>query len=90
VKANLQAIPKFQGQSANIQNIIKGLVKVLLIIDTKFENDGAIWFHNMMQPNLDVFYGQILTSSYVSPEVIDQKISCFTHIYSDLLKFSST
>ena len=50
------------------------MVKLLLILDTKYEDENAYWWFEIMQGNLEVFYGQVLTSSYLSPEVIDQKI----------------
>lgn len=65
-------------------------MRVLLILDTKFEDQNVVWFQQMMQENLSIFYGQVLSSSYLSSDVIDQKIECFTHIFNDLLKFSST
>lgn len=89
VKASLQAIPKFQGVGA-IKDVLKGIVRVLLILDAKFEDDNAAWFQQAMQGNLQIFYGQVLSSSYLSSEVIEQKVECFTYIYNDLLKFSST
>lgn len=70
--------------------IINGITKLLLILDTKYEEVNAYWFHNIMQENLSIFYTQILTSSYISSEIVDQKIMCFTCIYSNLLRYSST
>lgn len=74
-----------------MKKVIAGLVKMLLILDTKFEDLNAMWFQQkLMQSNLDVFFGQILTSSYISAEVIDEKVMCFALIYDNLMRFSST
>lgn len=73
-----------------MMDICNGITRLILILDAQFEDSNAIWFYQVMQENLEIFYGQVLTSSYLSPEVIDQKIMCFTLIYNDLLKFSST
>ena len=51
--------------------ILRGITRILLILDTKYENVNAYWFHDVMQENLQVFYGQVLTSSYIAAEVID-------------------
>ena len=66
------------------------MVRLLLILDTKYEEDNARWWVGAMSQNLDVFYNQILTSAYVSPEVIEEKIFCSTYLFNDLLNFSCT
>ena len=58
VKASLHAMPKFQGPSLDhVMKVVRGIVKLLLILDTKYEDANAIWFQEAMQPNLEVFYG---------------------------------
>lgn len=90
IKAPLEAIPKFLGSHDQMSKIMKGIVKLVLILDTKYEDVNAYWWFDIMRPNLDMFYNQILTSSYLNPTVLDQKVFCFTAIYNDLLHYSCT
>ena len=58
LKASLQAMPKFQGPSSeHVVKVVRGLVKILLILDTKYEDVNAIWFQEAMHQNLEIFYG---------------------------------
>ena len=50
---------------------MKGLVKLVLILDTKYEDVNAYWWFDLMRPNLDMLYSQILTSQYLNPSVLD-------------------
>ena len=68
--------------------VVSGITRLLLILDAMFEDDNLRWFASTNV--LAVFRGQILTSSYVAQEVIDEKIQCFTEIYGELVKYVST
>ena len=49
VKASLQAMPKFQGPSQeSVVKVIRGIIKILLILDAKYEDVNAIWFQDAM------------------------------------------
>lgn len=90
VKASLSALPRFQGSKDSQSKITHGLIRLLLLLDSYLREDQTQWFKDVMGPSLDILHGQILTSSYLSPEIIDQKITTFTLIFSNLAKYSTT
>jgi hypothetical protein len=77
-------MPKF---GTEIDTIIIGLAKLLLIMGLSFKDSLFSWFREIIRPNWEVL-SQILNSAYLSPEVIDSKVRYVTVLYKNLYRYS--
>ncbi len=89
VKAIVQQMPKFGNE---IDLLIQGIARLVLILALP-KQQGEVsdpnshsWFRDIMRPNWDSIQ-QILSSAYLSPEVLDSKVRYLSVLISTLYKY---
>lgn len=84
IKALISGSPKFGGDP---DSIIKGITRMLLILEIKLQDDFLNWISPVLNSNIQ-FFTSILNSSYLSSEVVDSKVHYFSLLMTNLYKYS--